>query len=290
MIPSEPLPLDAPPPPHQVVIEARSSLFHIPLRALWSYRELLYFLVWRDVKVRYKQTALGVLWILLQPLLSTMIFTVLFGILLDAPSGEVPYALFVLAGLIPWNYFSSSLARSSTSVVASANLVSKVYFPRLIIPMAGVLASLIDFLIVSVALGGLMAIYHIMPTTNIWLLPFFLLLAMLTAFGFGLWLSALNVRYRDVSWLVPFLIQVWMYLTPVVYSSALLPERFRPYLALNPMTGVIEGFRWALFGTTMGNASPASLLFFISICITLLVLFSGLVYFRRTERTFADII
>ncbi len=289
-MPVEPLAVPQASNPHQVVIEARSRWFDIPLRSIWQYRELLYFLVWRDVKVRYKQTALGILWILLQPVLSTMIFTVLFGILLDAPSGEVPYALFVLAGLIPWNYFASSLTRSSGSVVASANLVTKVYFPRLIIPMAGVLAGLVDFLIVLVALGGLMGIYRVTPTANIWLLPLFLLLAMFTAFGFGLWLSALNVRYRDVNWLMPFVIQVWMYLTPVVYSSSLLPERFRPYLALNPMTGVVEGFRWALFGESMGSAAPGGMLFLISIFITLVVLLSGLIYFRRTERTFADVI
>ena len=276
--------------PNQVVIEARSHWLDLPLRAIWQYRELLYFLVWRDVKVRYKQTALGVMWILLQPLLSTMIFTVIFGILLEAPSGQVPYALFVLAGMIPWNYFSSSLTRSSGSVVASANLVTKVYFPRLIIPMAGVLAGLVDFLIVCTALGGMMAFYGVRPTANIALLPLFLLLAMLTAFGFGLWLSALNVRYRDVNWLMPFLIQVWMYLTPVVYSSTLLPERFRPYLALNPLTGVVEGFRWALFGESMGSAAPGGLMFAISIAIAIVVLLSGLVYFRRTEKTFADII
>ena len=284
--------ISAPQPPtaHQVVIEAKSRWFDIPLRAIWHYRELLYFLVWRDVKVRYKQTALGVMWILLQPLLSTMIFTVIFGILLEAPSGQVPYALFVLAGMIPWNYFSSSLTRSSGSVVASSNLITKVYFPRLIIPMAGVLAGLVDFLIVCTALGGMMAFYGVRPTANIALLPLFLLLAMLTAFGFGLWLSALNVRYRDVSWLMPFLIQVWMYMTPVVYSSTLLPERFRPYLALNPLTGVVEGFRWALFGEAMGSAAPGGLMFAISIAISLVVLLTGLVYFRRTERTFADII
>mgnify|MGYP001053354729 FL=1 len=276
--------------PNQVVIEARSRWLDVPLRAIWQYRELLFFLVWRDVKVRYKQTALGVMWILLQPLLSTMIFTVIFGILLEAPSGQVPYALFVLAGMIPWNYFSSSLTRSSGSVVASANLVTKVYFPRLIIPMAGVLAGLVDFLIVCTALGGMMAFYGVRPTANIALLPLFLLLAMLTAFGFGLWLSALNVRYRDVNWLMPFLIQVWMYLTPVVYSSTLLPERFRPYLALNPLTGVVEGFRWALFGESMGSAAPGGLMFAISIAIAIVVLLSGLVYFRRTEKTFADII
>ena len=276
--------------PNQVVIEARSRWLDLPLRAIWQYRELLYFLVWRDVKVRYKQTALGVMWILLQPLLSTMIFTVIFGILLEAPSGQVPYALFVLAGMIPWNYFSSSLTRSSGSVVASANLVTKVYFPRLIIPMAGVLAGLVDFLIVCTALGGMMAFYGVRPTANIALLPLFLLLAMLTAFGFGLWLSALNVRYRDVNWLMPFLIQVWMYLTPVVYSSTLLPERFRPYLALNPLTGVVEGFRWALFGEQMGSAAPGGLMFGISIAISLVVLVTGLMYFRRTEKTFADVI
>ena len=275
---------------HQVVIEAKKGGLHVPVRAIWQYRELLYFLVWRDVKVRYKQTVLGVLWVLLQPLLSTVIFTVLFGILLGAPHGDVPYPVFVLAGLIPWSYFSGSLSKSSTSVVNSSSLVTKVYFPRVIIPMAGVLAGLVDFLIMSVALGVLLLVYGISPTVNAWLLPIFLLLAMGTAFGFGLWLSALNVRYRDVTYLMPFILQVWLYLTPVMYSSSIIPERFRFLLGLNPMTGVVEGFRWALFGGKYVNSLTDLTLLVVSVVIMIIILVVGLAYFRKTERSFADII
>lgn len=283
---------DSPPPgaPPTVVIKPTRGLSALQLRAVWEYRELLYFMVWRDVKVRYKQTALGVLWILLQPLLSTVVFTLLFGILLQVPSDGAPYALFALAGLLPWNYFAGSLTRSSQSLVGSAHLITKVYFPRLIIPISGVLSGLVDFMVAFGVLAVLMAVYGIVPTAALLYLPGFLLLAMATALGFGLWLSALNVRYRDINYLVPFLIQIWMYLTPVIYGSSLIPERFRWLLGLNPMTGVVEGFRWALLGNYLDSAAAPGLLFGLSVAISLAVLVSGAFFFRSTERTFADII
>lgn len=271
--------------PPTVIIQPTRGLASLQLRALWDYRELLYFLVWRDVKVRYKQTALGVAWIVLQPVVSMLIFSGLFGVLLRAPSGDVPYPIFLYAGLLPWNYFAGSLNRASTSLVNSAHLISKVYFPRLVVPLSGVLSGLVDFGVAATVFIVLMVWYRITPTPAILLLPLFVLLAMATALGFGLWLSALNVRYRDVNYLVPFLVQVWMYLTPVVYAVTLIPERFRWLLALNPMTGVVEGFRWALLGE-----QPPGALFAVSVLITLAVLVGGAFFFRATERTFADVI
>ena len=273
-----------------VVIEPTRGWASLQLRALWEYRELLYVLVWRDLKVRYKQTALGVAWIVLQPVVSMVIFSVLFGGLLGVPSGEVPYPIFVYAGLLPWQYFAGSLTRSSQSLVGSAHIITKVYFPRLVIPLSGVVSGLADFGIAFLVLLVLMVYYRVAPTAAVVWLPFFLLLAMVTALGFGLWLSALNVRYRDVNYLVPFLVQIWMYLTPVIYGSTLIPEQFRFLLGLNPMTGVVEGFRWALLGNQLADAQPPGALFAISIAITLLVLVSGVVFFRTTERTFADIV
>ncbi len=273
-----------------IVIEPSRGWVSLQLRNLWGYRELLYFLVWRDVKVRYKQTALGVAWIVLQPVVGMVVFSILFGRLLKVPSGGVPYPIFAYAALLPWNYFASSLSRSSTSVVGSAHLITKVYFPRLVIPIAGVLSGLVDFAVAFLVLIGLMAYYGVVPTPAVVLLPAFLLLAMLTALGFGLWLAALNVRFRDVNYLIPFLAQIWMYLTPVIYGSTLIPERFRLLLGLNPLTGVVEGFRWALLGNRLADAQAPGVLFGISIAITLLVLVSGAIFFRRTERTFADII
>jgi lipopolysaccharide transport system permease protein len=275
--------------PH-VVIEPTRGWASLGLRDVWAYRELLYFLVWRDVKVRYKQTVLGILWVVLQPVVSMAIFTVLFGILLKVPSGDVPYPAFALAGLLPWNYFSQALTRSSTSVVNSSHLITKIFFPRLVIPLSGVLSSLVDFAIAFGVLVCLMLVYGIVPTTRLFILPALILLAIVTALGFGLWLSALNVRYRDINYLLPFLVQIWMYLTPVVYGSNLVPARFRFLLSLNPMTGVVEGFRWALFGpAAVGDYLSAPLLG-LSVGISLLVLISGAFFFRRTERTFADII
>lgn len=274
----------------QVVIEPTRGLAALQLRAVWQYRELLGFLVWRDVKVRYKQTALGVAWVVLQPLVSMAIFTLLFGVLLKVPSGGAPYPIFAFAALLPWNYFAGAMTRSSGSLINSANLITKVYFPRLIIPLSGVLAGLVDFAVSFVVLLVMMLIYRVPLTWNMLWLPFFLLLAMATALGFGLWLAALNVRFRDVNYLVPFLVQIWMYATPVIYGSTLIPERFRWILGLNPMSGVTEGFRWALLGERLQDAAAPGGLFYVSIGITLLVLVSGMFFFRATEKTFADIV
>jgi lipopolysaccharide transport system permease protein len=275
-----------------VLIQPTRGLAALQLRAVWEYRELLFFLAWRDIKVRYKQTALGVAWIVLQPLLSTVVFTLLFGGLLKVPSDGAPYALFALAALAPWQYFAGSMSRVGTSLINSANLITKVYFPRLIIPLAGVISTLVDFAIAFGVLVALLIAYRVPLTANVLWLPAFLLLAVATALGFGLWLAALNVRFRDVNYLIPFLLQIWMYVTPVVYGSSLIPERFRPLLALNPMTGVVEGFRWALLQGAggSGQGSGGGALTAVSVAITLVVLATGLVFFRSTERTFADVI
>lgn len=274
----------------RIVIQATRGIASLQLRNLWEYRQLIYFLVWRNIKARYKQTALGIAWIVVQPIVAMIVFSVLFGQLLNAPSGGVPYPIFTFVALLPWGYFSGSLTRSSTNLVDSAHLITKVYFPRMSIPISGVLSGLVDFGVAFLVLIALMVIYGIRPTPAVVLLPAFLLLAMLTALGFGLWLSALNVRFRDVKHMVPFLVQMWMFLTPVVYSSTLIPEPYRYLMALNPMTGVVVGFRWALLGNYLADAQPPGVLFPISIAITLLVLVSGAFYFRSTEKTFADII
>jgi lipopolysaccharide transport system permease protein len=274
----------------QVIIEPSRGWLNLKLNAVWRYRELLYFLIWRDIKVRYKQTTLGVAWVVLQPVVGMLIYSGLFGVLLQVPTGGIPYPLFVLTGLLPWQYFTSALTKSTNSVVDNASLVSKIYFPRLIIPMAGVLSNLVDFGISAVVLAILLLVYRVPLTWAVLWLPFFLLLAILTALGFGLWLSALNVRYRDIKHLIPFIVQIWMYLTPVVYGVALIPERFRWLLGLNPMTGVVEGFRWALLSGEVSQTIPLGPLFVISVVITLCVLISGLVFYRKVESTFADII
>ncbi len=274
----------------EIVIQPTHGWASLQLRAVWQYRELLFFLVWRDVKVRYKQTVLGVLWIVLQPVITMVVFSLLFGNLLGVPSGEAPYPIFAYAALLPWNYFAGALNRSSTSLVGNATLITKVYFPRLIIPISGTVSGLVDFFVAFWVLIGLMLYYGVAPTWSILFLPGFLLLAAVTALGFGLWLAALNVRYRDVNYLVPFLVQIWMYVTPVIYSTTLIPERYRWLLALNPMTGVVEGFRWALLGEQLADAQPPGVLLLASVLLSLLVLVSGAIFFRRTERTFADII
>jgi lipopolysaccharide transport system permease protein len=276
--------------PPTVIIEPTRGIASLRLKDLWEYREILYFLVWRDIKVRYKQSVLGVLWVLIQPIVTIIIFSGLFGRLLGVPSGDVPYPVFLYTALLPWQYFANSLTRSSNNLVDSANLITKVYFPRLIIPISGVISGLVDFGVAFLVLVMLIIFYRIRPTMAIIFLPGFLLLAMLTALGFGLWLSALNVRFRDIKYLVPFIVQAWMYLTPVVYSSTLIPKQYRWLLALNPMTGVVEGFRWALLGNYLQNVQPPDMLFPISALITLIVLISGVYVFRTTEKTFADII
>ncbi len=256
------------------------------LRALWEYRELLYFLIWRDLKARYKQTVLGAAWAILQPLLATMVFSIIFGYLIQLPSEGLPYPAFAYAALLPWNYFATALRRSSMSVVESANLVTKVYFPRLILPLAGVIGSLVDLLWGLVVLAGLLLLYRLLLTPALLLLPGLILLVAATALAVGLWLSALNVRYRDINYVLAFLTQVWMYATPVVYSSTVIPERWRLLYALNPMVGVIEGFRWALLGQ---GQFPGALLG-IATAVVAVLLVGGLFYFRQMEKTFADVV
>lgn len=267
-----------------LVIRPSKGWTALDLAALWQYRELIFFLSWRDIKVRYKQTALGVAWAVLQPVFTMVVFSVFFGRLARISSDGLPYPIFVLCALLPWQLFAYSLTESSNSLVANQALITKVYFPRLAIPVSVILASLVDFVIAFVVLIGMIGYYHIIPTQAIWTLPLFVLLAVSLALGVGLWLSALNVRYRDVRYTLPFLTQVWLLATPIAYPSSLLPERWRTLYGLNPMAGVVEGFRWALLGT---KKTPEALLT-VSVFVTLVILLSGLYYFRRMERTFAD--
>lgn len=258
----------------------------IDFKELWRYRELIYFLTWRDIKVRYKQAILGVAWAVLQPLLTMVVFTVIFGMLLNTPSQDLPYPLFTLTALLPWQLFASALQRSSVSLVGNANLITKIYFPRLAIPLSSIFAALVDFLISFVVLIGVMIYYQYSPGWNALWVPLLVLLALLTALSVGLWLSALNVQYRDVQHMVPFIIQVWMYASPIVYPIETIPAGiWRTLYGLNPMTGVIQGFRWALLGGT-----PPDLTMVISGAVVLVLLVSGLFYFRRMEKTFADIV
>lgn len=255
------------------------------LAELWEYRELLYFLIWRDVKVRYKQTALGVGWAILQPLLTMIVFSLVFGRLAKIPSDGIPYPVFALAGLVPWMFFANGLNQSATSLVSNANLITKVYFPRMHIPLASVLSGLVDFLLSAVMLGVMMAIYHVRPTSHMLWLPVFLLLAIIASLGVGLWLSAMNVRFRDVRYVVPFLVQFWMYATPVAYPSSLLSQPWKTIYGINPMAGVVEGCRWAVFGTH----APGPMIV-VSALVAVIILITGAYYFRQTERTFADVV
>lgn len=256
------------------------------LDELWAYRELLFFLTWRDVKVRYKQTALGALWAVIQPFMTMVVFSIFFGKLGGIPSDGVPYPIFVYAALVPWTFFANALSESSTSLVGNSNLLRKVYFPRLIIPLSSVVSGLIDFAIAFAVLLGMMAWYGIAPTPNVVWLPALMLLAVTTALGAGLWLSALNVEFRDVKYVIPFLTQFWMLASPIAYPSSLLPEPWRALYGLNPMAGVVEGFRWALLGTgtAPGPVVAVSALAAVVLCA------GGLFYFRRMERTFADLV
>jgi lipopolysaccharide transport system permease protein len=268
------------------IYEPTHGWLSLRLGDLWHYRELLYFLTWRDIKIRYKQTALGVAWAVLQPLITMVIFSMIFGRLAKLPSDGIPYPVFSYAALLPWGLFSGALQRAGTSLVTNANLITKVYFPRLTIPISAVAAGLVDFVISFLVLLGLMLFYKIMPTWMILTIPLFVLLAILTALAVSLWLSALNVQYRDVQYIIPFLIQAWMYASPVAYSAGLIPRGpWRIIYGLNPMAGVIQGFRWALVG---GN--PPDELMAISVAMVLLLLVSGMYYFRRMEKTFADVV
>ena len=272
--------------PPVLVIQASRGFLRLNLKDLWAYRELLYFLVWRDIKVRYKQTALGAAWAIIQPVMTMVVFSVFFGRLAKVPSDGIPYPVFAFAALLPWQLFAFSLTESSNSLVGSENLITKVYFPRLVIPLASVLAGIVDFAIAFVILLGLMLFYGIRPTTAVVWLPLFVLLALATALSVGLWFSALNVKFRDVRYTIPFLTQFWMFATPVAYSSSLVPQPWRAWFGLNPMAGVVEGFRWALLGK---SGAPGGLLW-VSVVAVLLLLIGGLFYFRRTESTFADIV
>ena len=269
-----------------VVIEPRKGLVHLDLKAIWEYRELLYFLVWRDLKVRYKQTVIGAGWAILQPLMTMAIFTAVFGIFAKIPSDGIPYPIFAYSALLPWNLFANSLTRGGTSIVGNAQLISKIYFPRLLLPLSGILSPIVDFAISFVILVIMMIWFGILPSWGVFALPLFLLLALLTALAVGLWLSALNVRYRDVGHTIPFLVQLWMFASPVAYPVSLVPEKWRMLYSLNPMAGVIEGFRWAL----LGQESPDFGVILISSVMVLALLLPGIVYFKYTERTFADVV
>jgi lipopolysaccharide transport system permease protein len=270
-----------------VVVEARKSRVGLNLKDLWSHRELLFFLTWRDVKVRYKQTSLGIAWAILQPLLTMLIFTVFFGKLagIENRTGGIPYPIFAYAGLLPWTFFSNALTNSGNSLIGSSNLITKVYFPRMIIPGAAVAAGLVDFGVAFLILGALMIYYGVVLSLTILMLPVLAVLTALLALGMGMWFSALNVKYRDVRFALPFLIQLWMFLSPIIYPSSFLPEKYRWFLMLNPLTGIIEGFRSALFGKPLNWIALG-----ISTSITLVVLLYSAYSFRRMEKNFADII
>jgi lipopolysaccharide transport system permease protein len=264
----------------------------INLRELWHYRELLWFMTLRDIKLRYKQTALGVAWAVLQPLFTMGVFTIFFGKLGKLPSDSKPYALFVLAALIPWQLFAYALTQSSNSLVAEQRLITKVYFPRLIVPVASVLSGLMDLfvafalMLLMMAIGPLLGWERVAPTWAAMILPAFVLFAVLTALALGLWLSALNVQYRDIRYTIPFLTQFWMFLTPIAYPASLVPSKYRLLYGLNPMSGVVEGFRWALLGT----AAPDWGLMAVSAGVVMILLAGGVIYFRRMEKTFADVV
>jgi len=257
----------------------------IDFQEIWAYRELLYFFTWRDVKIRYKQTGLGFAWAVIQPLFTMLIFSLIFGAFAKIPSDGIPYPLFSYAALLPWTLFAEGMTRSTNSMVANAPIMTKVYFPRLLMPISGIMSPLVDFCIAFSILIAMMFYYGFVPTVNVVFLPLFLLLAIATSLGVGLWLSALNVQYRDFQYTVPFLIQIWMYASPVVYPASMLPESLRVLYGLNPMAGVIEGFRWALLGTT-----PPSAMILVSVGVVVVMLVSGLFYFKKMEQYFADLV
>jgi lipopolysaccharide transport system permease protein len=273
-------------PEYNLIIEAGKSN-RLYLRDIWNYRELFYFLAWRDILVRYKQTVIGIAWSVIRPLLTMVVFTIVFGKLAKLPSNGIPYPLLVFSATLPWQFFASSLSECSSSVVSNSNMISKVYFPRLIIPASAVIVSFIDFLISSVILLGLMLWYSFMPDWKILILPLLIILTFAASAGAGLWLSALNVRFRDFRYIVPFIIQFGLYISPVGFSSSIVPEKWRLLYSLNPMVGVIDGFRWALLGNSF---IPHWQGFWLSLLIVIVIFISGFWFFRRTERRFADII
>lgn len=274
--------------PAMVYIKPSTGITALNLRDLWVYRELVLFMIWRDIKVRYKQTLLGAAWAIIQPVMTMLVFTFLFGRVAKLPTdGDIPYPIFSYTALLPWGLFVTALNQASRSLTSNHNMITKIYFPRLILPLASVLAGLIDFAIASVILIGMMFYYKVAPAWNIlWTLPFFLLLAIVTALGVALWLSAINVKYRDVNYILPFLTQFWLFATPVGYSATVISEKWQLLYSLNPMAGVVNGFRWALLG--IGNGPDNAL--WVSVGISMLILISGLFYFRGMEKTFADTI
>jgi lipopolysaccharide transport system permease protein len=282
----EPSPISTP--AHEVrtvVIRPSGGMAALHLGDLWTYRELIGFMTWRDVIVRYKQTFLGVAWAILRPFLSMVVFTIFFGNLAKVPSDGIPYPIFTYTALLPWELFSKALSDASRSLVQNSNMITKIFFPRMILPLASVLAGVVDFAIAFLVLIGMMLYYHIAPTSNIIYLPLFILLALVTSFGTGLWLSAANVAYRDVNYILPFLTQMWMFITPIVYSSSMVPAQWQVIYSLNPMAGVVNGFRWALLGT-----EPPAPTMWISVGVAVIMLISGLFYFKKMERQFADLI
>ena len=269
----------------QILIDANDSTFGLNLRELWTYRELLFFLTWRDIKLRYKQTALGAMWVIIQPLFAMLLFTLFFGKLAKMPSDNVPYPLFAYAGLVPWTFFSNAITNSGQSLVGSSQLISKVYFPRIYIPAGAVGAGLLDFAIASLLLAPMLIYYRVALTWHLLLVPAFALLATLLALAVGMWLAALNVKYRDIRYAIPFLVQLWLFASPVIYPASIVPAKWKWVLAINPMTGVIEGFRSSLLGTPFDRASVVS-----SGVITLLLLVLSFIAFRRVEDSFADVV
>lgn len=271
--------------PATIYIRPTTGLAALNLRDLWVYRELVFFMIWRTLKVRYKQTLLGAAWAVIQPLMTMIVFNFIFGNVAKVPTDNIPYPIFSYTALLPWGLFTTALNQASRSLTANQNMVTKIYFPRLVLPISSVLAGLVDFAIAFVILVGLMFYYAVTPAWNLlWTLPFFLLLSIITALGVALWLSAINVQYRDVNYALPFLTQFWLFITPVAYSASVISERWQLVYSLNPMAGVVNGFRWALLGAGTGP----DLALWVSIAISLVILISGLFYFRNMERTFAD--
>lgn len=268
------------------IIRPSKGWISLRLQEVWKYRELLYFLIWRDIKVRYKQTVIGSAWAIIQPFFMMVVFSLFFGYMAKVPSDGIPYPIFSYAALVPWMFFANGLSQSSDSLVGSANLIKKVYFPRLAIPIASVMSGVIDFVLSFIVLLGMMLFYGIIPTWNIVWLAAFLLLALITSLGVGLWFSAMNVQFRDVRYTVTFLIQFWLFSTPIAYPSSLIPEPWRTVYAINPMVGVVEGFRWALLGT---KTAPGPIII-VSSMVAFIVLVSGAFYFRRMEKIFADVV
>lgn len=287
LAPSSTPPLSQPLPDRAFIRnEAVSGWRSLRLRELWDYRELLYFLVWRDIKVRYKQTLLGALWAVIQPVVTMVVFSVFIGYLASVPSDGVPYPVFNYVALVPWMFFANALTQAAASLTGNAHLISKVYFPRLLIPTAAVASGLVDFLVAFLLVFVLLGIYGVMPSWNVVWIPAFVLLTIASSLGTGLWLAAWSARFRDARHALPFLVQLWMFATPVVYSSSLLPEQWRIVYGLNPMAAAIEGFRWALLGT----GKPPGLMFVVASLIAVLLLVSGTFYFRRLERLFAEVL